>query len=244
MRARQRHVNARHAGAVLVLDARYINQGDNTAVSTWSDRSGSGYDFSQGTGANQPFLQTGEVGGSSIVRFDGSNDKLIRSDTGFPTGDFTLVMLCKQNNNMVNAEFRTAFGYGQAVLNSGIWLGYGEDGNYGTEALGVSQYGNAIGISSSTQVHLVGSFTRNSTTYAVWKNGASKTTKTMTTSTAVYGTNGAAVGANGLGAANAGFPSYLNGDIGTIIYAGSEWSDSLRRKFESSVGYSWKIACS
>jgi hypothetical protein len=229
---------------VLVLDARYIDQADNTAVSTWADRSASGYDFSQATGANQPTLQTGEVGGSSIVRFDGSNDKLIRSDTGFPTGNVTLIMLCKQNNTMANNEFRTAFGYGQAVLTGGMWFGYGEDINYGTEALGVSQYGNALGISSSTQVHLVGSFTRNSTTYAVWKNGGSKATKTMTTATATYGANGAAVGANGLGATNAGYPAYLNGDIGTIIYAGSEWSDSLRRKFESAEAYSWKIACS
>ena len=44
MRARQRHLNARHAGAMFVLDARFINQSDNTAVSTWADRSGNGYD--------------------------------------------------------------------------------------------------------------------------------------------------------------------------------------------------------
>ena len=243
MRARQRHVNARHAGAVLVLDARYINQADNTAVSTWSDRSASGYDFSQATGANQPTLQTAEVGGSSIVRFDGSNDKLTRDDTGFPTGNFTFIVLSKQAALALD-EFRQCFGYGQASIGSGIWLGYGENVDYGTDAFGVSQYGNARAISSSTGVHIVGSITRNSTTYAVWKNGASKTTKTMTTNTAVYGTNGAAVGANGLGATNAGYPAYLNGDIGTIIYAGSEWSDALRRKFEASVAYSWKIACS
>ncbi len=244
MRARQRHVNARHAGAVLVLDARYIAQADNTAVSTWSDRSASGYDFSQATGANQPTLQTGEVGGSSIVRFDGSNDKLTRSDTGFPTGNYTLIALTKQNNTIANLEYRVFFGYGQASIGSGMWFMFGEDANFPSEAWGISQYGDGVGIASSTQAHIIASSTRSSTTYAIWKNGASKTTKTMTTNTAVYGTNGAAVGANGLGATNAGYPAYLNGDIGTIIYAGSEWSDSLRRKFEASVAYSWKIACS
>ena len=243
MRARQRHVNARHAGAILVLDARYIAQADNTAVSTWSDRSGSGYDFAQTNGTSQPTLQTGEVGGSAIVRFDGSNDKLIRDDTGFPTGNFTFIVLSKQAA-MGSDEFRQCLGYGQASVGSGLWLGYGENVDYGTDAFGVSQYGSASGIASSTGVHIVGSITRNSTTYAIWKNGASKTTKTMTSNTAVYGTNGAAVGANGLGATNAGYPAYLNGDIGTIIYAGSGWSDSLRRKFEASVAYSWKIACS
>jgi len=226
------------------LDARYIDQADNTAVSTWSDRSASGYDFSQGTGANQPTLQTAEVGGSSVVRFDGSNDKLTRSDTGFPTGNYTLIALTKQNAVLAFAEYRSFFGYGLASVGSGMWFSFGDDTGFGGDGVGVSQYGDAVGIANSTLSHIIASSTRNSTSYAVWKNGASKTTKTMTTNTAVYGTNGAAVGANGLGATNAGFPAYLNGDIGTIIYAGSEWSDSLRRKFEASVAYSWKIACS
>jgi hypothetical protein len=74
MRARHRHFNQRHAGAGVVLDARYINQADNTAVSTWSDRSGNGYDAAQATPANQPTFQTAEIGGNPIVSFDGTND--------------------------------------------------------------------------------------------------------------------------------------------------------------------------
>jgi hypothetical protein len=76
MRARHRHFNQRHAGAGVVLDARYINQADNTAVSTWSDRSGNGYDAAQATPANQPTFQTAEIGGNPIVSFDGTNDNL------------------------------------------------------------------------------------------------------------------------------------------------------------------------
>ncbi len=59
-----------------MLDARYINQADNTAVSTWSDRSGNGYDAAQATPANQPTFQTDEIGGNPIVSFDGTNDNL------------------------------------------------------------------------------------------------------------------------------------------------------------------------
>jgi hypothetical protein len=77
MRARHRHFNPRHAGADLVLDARYLNQSDNTAVSSWADRSGNGHDASQATGASQPTFRTGQQGGNGGVDFDGSNDFLI-----------------------------------------------------------------------------------------------------------------------------------------------------------------------
>lgn len=241
MRARQRHVNARHAGAVLVLDARYIAQADNTAVSTWTDRSGSGYDFAQATGANQPTLQTGEVGGSSIVRFDGSSDYLVRSDTGFPTGNYTFICLSKQNNALTAGVSKTVMHYGQSSNGSALFFTYNEDANFPNDSWGVSSYATGVGIANSTGSHIVASATRNSSNYAIWKNGASKTTKNMTTNTSTYGTSGAAVGSFNIALS---FGSKLDGDIGTIIYAGSEWSDSLRRKFESAVAYSWKIACS
>lgn len=77
MRARHRHFNPRFAGADLVLDSRYINQSDNTAVSSWSDRSGNGFDATQANATNQPTFQTGEQGGCGGVDFDGSNDFMV-----------------------------------------------------------------------------------------------------------------------------------------------------------------------
>lgn len=240
MRKRQRHVNPRHAGAVLVLDARYIAQADNTAVSTWSDRSGNGYDFAQATGANQPTLQVGEVGGSSIVRFNGTSTYLSRSDTGFPTGSVTVLGVHNLTTALAN-NFRVMFHYGQASNGSAIFYMYGENVPWGNEAFGVSQYGNQSTIPNSTLANIVGSFTRVSTTYNIWKNGASKTIKTMQTNTATYGTNGAAVGSMNAGIS---YGDKFTGDLGFILLANSEWPDSLRRRFESALGYSWKIACS
>ena len=78
MRARHRHFNARDAGAVFVVDSRYIDQSDGTAVSAWADRSRSGFDLVQTTAARQPTFQTAEIGGNSTVQFDG-NDSLFRS---------------------------------------------------------------------------------------------------------------------------------------------------------------------
>jgi hypothetical protein len=84
MRARHRHFNPRHAGADLVLDSRYIAQSNNTAVSTWADRSGNATDATQSNGANQPTFRTGQQGGNGGVDFDGSDDFLI--GTYNPTG--------------------------------------------------------------------------------------------------------------------------------------------------------------
>lgn len=79
MRRRHRHFNPRTAGADLVLDARYIDQSDNTAVSSWADRSGNAYDASQSTSGNQPTFRTGQQGGCGGVDFGGADDFLIGS---------------------------------------------------------------------------------------------------------------------------------------------------------------------
>jgi hypothetical protein len=73
MRARQRHFNARGFGANLVLDARFIDQSDNTAVTSWIDRSGNSNNADQSTVANQPTFQTNEINGNPVVQFDGAS---------------------------------------------------------------------------------------------------------------------------------------------------------------------------
>jgi hypothetical protein len=46
------------------------------SVSQWNDKSGSGFNATQGTGANRPTLVTNVLNGKSVVRFDGSDDYL------------------------------------------------------------------------------------------------------------------------------------------------------------------------
>ena len=76
-------------GCVLWLDASDVDgQGDGALgdpasgvpVSDWIDKSGQGHDVSQSTGMYQPVLIGSAVSGKSVVRFDGSNDLLTRSD--------------------------------------------------------------------------------------------------------------------------------------------------------------------
>ena len=42
------------------------------AVSTWSDKSGNGYDLTQNTSANQPTSGTRTINGLNVIDFDGS----------------------------------------------------------------------------------------------------------------------------------------------------------------------------
>jgi hypothetical protein len=49
------------------------------AVSQWNDKSGNGYDLTQGTGANQPTTGSRTLNGLNVLDFDGTSDYLAQS---------------------------------------------------------------------------------------------------------------------------------------------------------------------
>lgn len=55
-------------------DASTINQADGTNVSAWLDSSGNEAHMYQSTTSAQPTLQTNELNGRAVVRFDGTDD--------------------------------------------------------------------------------------------------------------------------------------------------------------------------
>jgi hypothetical protein len=67
MRARQRHFNARDADAGAVFDARFISGvSNNTALSTWPDRSRNAWDATQSGAARPTYLASG-LNGQAVV---------------------------------------------------------------------------------------------------------------------------------------------------------------------------------
>ncbi len=58
------------------VDANEISQSSGSAVSTWSDISGNGNDFSQASSTRRPTFQTSIINGLPALRFDGVNDFL------------------------------------------------------------------------------------------------------------------------------------------------------------------------
>lgn len=77
-----------------------------TGVSLITDKSPSGYDASQGTGANQPAYSAGALGGLNAMSFDGSNDFLtITWSTAISTA-YTLAVICNWDGGGGGADGR------------------------------------------------------------------------------------------------------------------------------------------
>jgi hypothetical protein len=70
-------------GPVLWYDASTIGAADSTAVSTWNDRSGNGYNATQTTSASQPTFYRSDSLSSNrpSVFFDGTDDYLLISSS-------------------------------------------------------------------------------------------------------------------------------------------------------------------
>ena len=76
-------------------DASTITHSSN-AVSQWRDKSGNNRHANQDTAANQPQFVSNALNGKSLLRFDGSDDRM-EFTGGFVPGDF--VVLFKRVNN-------------------------------------------------------------------------------------------------------------------------------------------------
>jgi hypothetical protein len=74
---RVRHLNPAHAGAVLVLDSRFITGlADGDPVSTWNDRSSNGLNATS-SGTARPLYKVAIQGGCPALNFDAVNDELV-----------------------------------------------------------------------------------------------------------------------------------------------------------------------
>jgi hypothetical protein len=249
MRARHRHLNQRHAGAGIVLDARYINQADNTAVSTWSDRSGNGFDASQSTPANQPTFQTAEIGGNPIVSFDGSNDNLTmsgavaylknvgygllvavvkdRAPTSAPSDH--QVFYFSRNGNVT--QFRLGFatrGGGQNIFRAGARR-LDTDGFTGASTASNANY---------NILSALGNFT--SGTVSILVNNKAEATSNLPSSGNTSNTDSDVVIT---GATASSFSGNAPIDVALLLAFNLALSDALRMRVHRSAALTYKISC-
>lgn len=131
------------AGPTLWLDAADTTSITESggAVSQWDDKSGNGYDVTQGTAANQP--TTGATTLNSLNVLDFNSDVLTASSlTLLPSGSASrTVFFVYKPNQSANAWFYSygsrnqyeAFGYGRATNNHNF-AGFGYDWNSGVSA--------------------------------------------------------------------------------------------------------------
>ncbi|MEI8293030.1 MAG: hypothetical protein WCG66_03765 [bacterium] len=227
MRARQRHLKPKSIGAFIALDSRYINQSDNTVVSSWNDNSGNSNNATQAVTANQPLYFTSILGGNGIVRFDGTNDFL-------------------EPPTMTKSQPYTAFVITFPRQYKFSYNLYFEDNSLGCSSYigpsgGVQKYGIYAGVelfhgsSAALNTWFLQSGVFDSINSSVTINGSG----TVTGNAGTMNVNGKfQIGRNNTA------QLYLNNDTAFAMVCESAFSNSLRKKVEKSAAFSFKLACS
>tara|TARA_R100000654_G_scaffold36152_2_gene61707 strand:+ start:2722 stop:4302 length:1581 start_codon:yes stop_codon:yes gene_type:complete len=205
-----------------------ITGADGSSVSSWEDSSGNGNNASQATSTRQPTLETNELAGLPVVRFDGTNDILSDSDISaldVGTGDVWVAALFKCSDQS-NVDFIFEKGTNQLALmaakngNLAVRLG-------GTNNIPLQTAGNW----SRTEFVLV-TGSRVSSTCTGFVDGSPMTTTNTTNTGSISNANVFDIGAASVG----GNP--MQGDIAEILVGGATLSTQNREKIE---GYlAWK----
>jgi hypothetical protein len=233
MRARQRHLNPKAAGATLVLDARLITGlSDGTGVQTWSDASGGGNDATQTTSGFRPLYKTAVQGGQPGVLFDGTDDSMATAYA--PTsGDVTVFALFKPNtppafSRILDKDFTNGFWFGKD--------GSASDPKYGGGCRQTSSpFGNFLTMDATTSHVMSGS--RSSTTWTI--TDETKTTSSSTVSSTAFNTTIIRVGIT-----NANSQRWKGHIFAVSYFHNLALSSPLLSRMFHAYGFSYKIASS
>ena len=239
MRARQRHFNAKDAGASCVYDARYITGlANNDAVSTWSSRTGTN-DATQGTAANRPVYKTNQFNGNPVVEFDGTNDRLEFSKLNASAAWALCVVKRKSTNT-----YQTIFVIQNTAGTNATFAGsVHSDPAYGPVIFGNHQggfpnwpKGSSVRNDSWRSLYLVwlGGGYNGTTFYNGFDDGVSFA---LTNS----GNIGAIPGATSFIGLDSGS---WGGQMAQLVFATTSSTDSIRKRVSHAAAYSFKLASS
>ena len=233
MRARQRHFKPKSVAATAAFDARYISGlSDGNAVSTWSDISGNATDATQSTANSQPLYKTATLGGSPSVRFDGSDDHLLHSITNATT--CSIVVVLSRLSSQSSYRGLCAFG-DSSTAGTMMLLRMDPPAQWGTFTTVNATATSTIATSSPTIMTTIdnagsgGSFFLKGVSDGTWTgNSAGQLQKH------IGGAYLPAIPAN----------QTSNVDMGAVYLMSVAMTDSVRKRIERGLGYSFKVACS
>ena len=240
MHRRARHLNPKAAGAIQVLDSRFISGlSDGSAVGTWSDRSGKSYDMSQSTSGAKPTYKTAIQGGQPIVRFDGGD----YMSSSFETcGSHSAVCIYKRTGSNIN-------GFNNATV---VWS-IGVSGN-ATASGRLMQYAyddTPVLANNLNAVNVVLTFTRNDnwnihSTVAPFGSGTVEYRLNYGTASTGSGNSLSSITSpqSVLGSASWNIGLYFVGDMAGSFIINSAINLSLMRRLVQNYGYAFKISCS
>lgn len=226
MRARQRHLKPKSIGAFIALDSRYINQSDNTAVSSWADISGNSNNADQANATNQPTFQTAELGGNGVVRFDGSND-FLETPTITKNQPYTCFIVNYQRQ-------LKGGGFGACFEDTGLGCAP-FIGPFTGDKHAMYAGANLVGPAASLNVWYIGGYVFNGSSSKISINGGTATTGNAG-STNINSKFRVALNWQGL--------QYYDNDTAIAMVCEGNFSDALRKRCEHSAAYSFKLACS
>lgn len=175
------------------------------------------------------------------IYFNGSAYSLERNDFGLPIGFATyLTISYSLSSSLALNTYQSVLHYGVASNGSAVFLTYGDDGNFGNDALGSSNYGNAVGSINQLQKQNLMISTKPAST-DIWKNWINNSifsSKSMNTNTTLVD-NGTACRIGQFNGATGG-GSFLNGYIQEVII----WDKNLeynRNEIEQNVNNYYQI---
>lgn len=115
------------------VDFPDISGSDGDAISSVSDKSGAGENFTQVTGNKQPLLKLAIQNGRSVLRFDGSNDYLLGNLSSVFSGtDLPCTILCVSKARVTpsSGNYMTVCGPGYSIFSSNSFhMGVDNDGS-------------------------------------------------------------------------------------------------------------------
>ena len=243
MRARQRHFNPAHAGATLALDARYIDQANDSEVSTWSALPRSSFSLSQSTANRRPLLKLAAVNGQNTVRLDGSNDVMTCGRIA-TTSNFTTICLIKGSGQQNRNVWAQRDGGVANVGRTAFCTSEDSTSPYTTSRLFFNN-GTSYSVRSTTTVldgslkMFVSESDGSGASHVRINNGAKEGTLTGQSWTPENAN--VLVGALVDGSNNA--INAFSGDLSALTFFPEQLSNALRNKVSRSLAMAFKISC-
>lgn len=206
--------------------------GNGVGVARWEDKSGNGRHVTQATSGNRPIRSVGVRNSLDVIRFDGSDDRLI--GTGFLTDNFSVYMVGRKRDLVIN---RMAwFSQNNNTFNSQRLILFSErtTGSI-TAAMQVGTFGSVAG--SPSGVFAQWGYTRSGTTGNVFRNS---TGGAVTVNSGNVQNTSLAIGAGN----NADTVDCTDVDICEIVVLSSVSSTFERQRIEGYLAHKWGIQSS
>lgn len=202
------------------------NNGFSGTVRTWVDKSGSGFNVTNNTAAQQPVYNAAGLNGKGVLTFDGTNDRLTNAGASITGNDYTAFIVF----NRTTAAARDAvFELGNGGSRNAIFIN-----DAGSNRIGY--YVNSTFYNSSSTytagTYEVVSVVHDITTASFFRNGASQFSGT-TLSRA--GTTGIFVGDDSSGG------DELQGNIAEIIVYDRDLTSDERHDVENYLASKWNL---